>query len=148
MGKKRHMSEENPAERASTVVDSRSGSAAESQREAGQRNENPPSPGPGDATQGGVELQAAQDEAQANFARYQRLAADFENYKRRTRQELADRTQFANEELLTRLLPVLDNFRRALAHAPENIDRNWFEGIRLVARQFEDMLLSHCLSDM
>src|SRR5205823_5121145 len=44
------------------------------------------------------ELQAARDEVQANFARYQRLAADFENYKRRTRQELADRTQYASEE--------------------------------------------------
>src|SRR5437868_14679110 len=84
------------------------------------------------------ELQAARDEAQANFARYQRLAADFENYKRRTRQELADRTQYANEELLRKLLPILDNFRRALDHAPEGVDRNWFEGIKLIARQFED----------
>lgn len=100
------------------------------------------------ATQQSVdpELQAARDEAEATFARYQRLAADFENYKRRTRQELADRTQYANEELLRRLLPILDNLRRALDHAPEGIDPNWFEGIKLVARQFEEVLQAQGLS--
>jgi molecular chaperone GrpE len=92
------------------------------------------------------EPSAARDEAQAIFARYQRLAADFENYKRRTRQELAERTQFANEELVRKLLPILDNFRRALDHAPEGIDRSWFEGIKLVARQFEETLQAQGLS--
>jgi len=92
------------------------------------------------------ELQAARDEVQANFARYQRLAADFENYKRRTRQELADRTQYANEELLRKLLPILDNLRRALDHAPEGIDRNWFDGLRMVVRQFEDTLQAQGVS--
>jgi len=92
------------------------------------------------------ELQAARDDAQEVFARYQRLAADFENYKRRTRQELADRTQYANEELLRKLLPILDNFRRALDHAPEGLDPNWFEGIKLVARQFEETLQAQGLT--
>src|SRR5229473_2996928 len=93
-----------------------------------------------------TELQATRDEAQANFARYQRLAADFENYKRRTRQELADRTQYANEELLRKLLPILDNLHRALDHAPEGIDRNWFDGLRTVVRQFEDTLQAQGVS--
>ena len=92
------------------------------------------------------ELQAARDDAQEVFARYQRLAADFENYKRRTRQELADRTQYANEELLRKLLPILDSFRRALDHAPDGIDPNWFEGIKLVARQFEETLQAQGLT--
>ena len=92
------------------------------------------------------ELQAAREEAQANFGRYQRLAADFENYKRRTRQELGDRTQYANEELLRKLLPILDNLHRALDHAPEGIDRNWFDGLRTVVRQFEDTLQAQGVS--
>lgn len=92
------------------------------------------------------ELQAARDEAQATFARYQRLAADFENYKRRTRQDLTDRTQFANEELLRKLLPLRDNLQRALEHAPEGVDRNWFDGIKLVVRQFDDVLQAQGLS--
>jgi molecular chaperone GrpE len=112
------------------VVDSRASSALDAEQQT-LRQEQP-----------GVdpELRAARDEVQANFARYQRLAADFENYKRRTRQDLADRTQYANEELLRKLLPILDNLRRALDHAPEGVDRNWFDGLRMVVRQFEDTL--------
>lgn len=139
MGKKKPMSTkpEKAAEHepATTVQDTRSSIAGES---------GPTAPDPA----GDPELQAARDEVQASFARYQRLAADFENYKRRTRQELADRTQFANEELVGKLLPILDNFRRALDHAPQGVDRNWFEGIKLVARQFEDVLQAQGLSQI
>jgi molecular chaperone GrpE len=115
------------------VVDSRASSAVDAEHGVPQQPLDP-------------ELQAARDEAQANFARYQRLAADFENYKRRTRQELADRTQYANVELLRQLLPILDNLRRALDHAPEGIDRNWFDGLRMVVRQFEDTLQAQGVS--
>jgi len=90
--------------------------------------------------------QAGREEAQATLARYLRLAADFENYKRRTRQELADRAQYANEELLRRLLPILDNFRRALDHTPADLDPGWLEGIKLVARQFEATLAAQGLT--
>jgi molecular chaperone GrpE len=114
------------------VVDSRASSAVDAEQAVPQSVD--------------PELQAARDEAQANFARYQRLAADFENYKRRTRQELADRTQYANEELLRKLLPILDNLRRALDHAPEGSDRNWFDGLRMVVRQFEDTLQAQGVS--
>ncbi|HEY8677419.1 MAG TPA: nucleotide exchange factor GrpE [Candidatus Dormibacteraeota bacterium] len=90
--------------------------------------------------------QAALDEAQAMLARYQRLAADFENYKRRTIKDLADRTQYANEELLRKLLPILDNFQRALSHPPGDVDPGWLEGIKLVARQFEGTLAQQGLT--
>jgi molecular chaperone GrpE len=118
------------------VVDSRASSAVDPQQEGPRPEQALVDP----------ELRAARDEAQANFARYQRLAADFDNYKRRTRQELADRTQYANEELLRKLLPILDNLRRALDHAPEGIDRNWFDGLRMVVRQFEDTLQAQGVS--
>jgi molecular chaperone GrpE len=116
------------------VVDSRASSAVDAEQAAADQLPVDP------------ELQAARDEAQANFGRYQRLAADFENYKRRTRQELGDRTQYANEELLRKLLPILDNLRRALDHAPEGADRNWFDGLRMVVRQFDDTLQAQGVS--
>ena len=119
-----------------SVVDSRASSAVDADDEAARQQQAAVDP----------ELQAARDEVQANFARYQRLAADFENYKRRTRQELADRTQYANEELLRKLLPILDNLHRALDHAPEGVDRNWFDGLRSVVRQFEDTLQAQGVS--
>ncbi len=118
------------------IVDSRASSAVDAEQEAPHQ----------DPLRVDPELQAARDEAQATFARYQRLAADFENYKRRTRQELGDRTQYANEELLRKLLPILDNLRRAMDHAPEGIDRNWFDGLRIVMRQFEDTLQAQGIS--
>jgi molecular chaperone GrpE len=114
--------------RASSAVDAEQGSATE-----GQARVDP-------------ELQAARDEAQATFGRYQRLAADFDNFKRRTRQEQVDRTQYANEDLLRKLLPILDNLRRALDHAPDSVDPSWFEGVKMVARQFEDTLRAQGLS--
>lgn len=131
--KSHHDEEREPA---GVVQDTRSGSAVD------------PAPPAAAEEAADPELQAVRDEAQATFARYQRLAADFENYKRRTRQELADRTQYATEELLARLLPILDNFRRALDHAPQGVDRSWFEGIKLVARQFEDVLQAQGLSQI
>lgn len=144
MGKKKPMSakrekseHDEDRERGATVQDTRSSVAPQPA--------DPPE-APGEVVD--PELQAARDEVQATFARYQRLAADFENYKRRTRQELADRTQFANEELVAKLLPILDNFRRALDHAPQGVDRNWFEGVKLVARQFEDVLQAQGLSQI
>jgi len=118
------------------VVDSRASSAVDAEQEGAGQGQPRVDP----------ELQAARDEVQANFARYQRLAADFENYKRRTRQELGDRTQYANEELLRKLLPILDNLRRVLDHAPEGVDRNWFEGLRMVVRQFDDTLQAQGVS--
>jgi len=116
------------------VVDSRASSAVDAEQAAADQLPVDP------------ELQAAREEAQANFGRYQRLAADFENYKRRTRQELGDRTQYANEELLRKLLPILDNLRRALDHAPEGADGNWFDGLRMVVRQFDDTLQAQGVS--
>ncbi|TMC66976.1 MAG: nucleotide exchange factor GrpE [Chloroflexota bacterium] len=105
MGKKPNMSSKHqPADPAAGgqsrpgVTDTRASSATES--EPGPQAQQPADP----------EVQAARDEAEANFARYQRLAADFENYKRRSRQDLTDRTQFANEELLRKLLPLREKF--------------------------------------
>jgi len=100
----------------------------------------PAEPGPTAAPPLEEQLAAARREYDELFARYQRLAADFENHKRRTRQDLADRTQYASEQLIARLLPLLDNLQLALEHAPAEIDPAWFDGIRLIARQFEDTL--------
>ncbi len=120
------------------MIDNRSSAAADQAQPAPERS----------PEQLEAELQAARQELQATFAKYQRLAADFENHKRRTRQELAERTQYANEELLLRLLPLLDNFERALEHAPEGIDAGWFDGIKLIARQFEATLEAQGLSSI
>ena len=94
------------------------------------------------------EVTALKQEQADTYARYQRAVADLENYKRRSRQELVERTQYANEQLVLKLLPLLDNFQRALEHAPQGIDPQWFEGIKLIAKQFEDILRAQGVSSI
>jgi molecular chaperone GrpE len=130
------------------VVDARSSQTPETQSGEPQQGEITGGPVNGElsADQLLAELEACRKEAGETFSRYQRLAADFENFKRRTRQDMVERTQYANEELLRKLLPLLDNFRRAIEHAPANVDQRWFDGIKLVARQFEATLEAQGLS--
>jgi len=76
-------------------------------------------------------------EAEENYARLLRLAADMENLKKRQERERADLLQFANENLVKELLPVVDNLERALDHgrqlsAPEAL----LEGIEMVYQGF------------
>jgi molecular chaperone GrpE len=86
------------------------------------------------------EAPAAADEPAAPDERYLRLAADFENFKRRKNQELADRSRYASEEAARALLPVLDNLQRAVAHAGESSPDDLVNGLGLVVREFENAL--------
>jgi len=70
--------------------------------------------------------------------------ADLRNYQRRMQQEMADRMQFANEQLLRDLLPVLDNFQRAVETSPGNADADGVvAGVRMILQQFADLLSSY-----
>jgi len=60
-----------------------------------------------------LKVQAAK--AQDNWDRFLRLNADFDNFKKRTAKDRLEAIKFANEDLIERLLPVLDNFEAALA---------------------------------
>ncbi|MDA2920604.1 nucleotide exchange factor GrpE [Desulfobacterota bacterium AH_259_B03_O07] len=68
---------------------------------------------------------------------YLRLAAEFENYKKRVTKEKADLIAYGNEELIKSLLGVLDNLERAVEHSESNKDSEpIIEGIKLVQKQF------------
>ncbi|HEY8756054.1 MAG TPA: nucleotide exchange factor GrpE [Candidatus Dormibacteraeota bacterium] len=93
-----------------------------------------------------VAVDAPEAAAAANGAaepdeRYLRLAADFENFRRRKNQEVADRSRYASEDAARALLPVLDNLRRAVAHAAEDgTAARFVGGLELVVREFEAAL--------
>jgi len=72
----------------------------------------------------------------------QRERASFINYRRRTDQERAELTQYATSNLLKKLLPVVDDFDRALAAIPaeERKDNRWVEGVELIARKLHAIL--------
>lgn len=73
--------------------------------------------------------------------RYLRVAADFDNYRKRMEREKEEIICYANEKLVSDLLPILDNLERALAADPEGTNvEGILEGIRMVSRQLHSVL--------
>lgn len=75
-------------------------------------------------------------------ANYQRLAADFENYRRRMARDSEELARYGAAALLQALLPALDNLARAAAHIPATASDGVAEGLRLTVKQLEDALAS------
>ncbi len=89
------------------------------------------------------ELESARREAADARASWQRSAADFANYKRRTEQEREAMLGLANESLLRKVLTVVDDFDRALDAMPKELaELGWIEGLWLVERKLRALLES------
>jgi molecular chaperone GrpE len=69
-----------------------------------------------------------------------RLAADFENYKKRAAREREEYVALANERLLKELLPILDDLERALAAAEQHEEAQLEEGVRLTYQSLASLL--------
>jgi molecular chaperone GrpE len=79
--------------------------------------------------------------SETNLTGWQRAQADFVNYKRFTEQDKAETCKYASANLLTAILPVLDDFERALAAIPPtDNDQKWVEGLKLIDRKFRNVL--------
>lgn len=76
----------------------------------------------------------AEEEAAQESERYMRLMAEFQNYKRRAAKEKTDTLQYANEKIVADILPVLDNFERALTTETEDIE-GYAKGMQLIFEQ-------------
>jgi molecular chaperone GrpE len=86
-------------------------------------------------------LEAAQAEVAKVRDQLLRTAADFDNFRKRSRREVSDAEQRGREDLLRELLPVFDNLERAASHAESATDvQSLADGIRMVMRQFTDAL--------
>ena len=75
-----------------------------------------------------------------------RLQADFVNYKNRTEREKSNSIILANEGLILKLLPVLDNFNRAFAHV--NLGDDAVNGFVMIKDQFESILKSEMVEEI
>lgn len=82
-------------------------------------------------------------EQQPEDDRLLRLAADFDNYKKRAARERQEYVQLANERLIGELIPILDDLERALAAAEEHQEAQLEEGVRLVHRSLAALLQRH-----
>ena len=93
-----------------------------------------------------VEEPQAEESAPAPDDSYLRLAADFDNYRKRVAREHAELTTRANERLVNELLPVLDDLERALEAAAEHEEAKLEEGVQLVHRSLASLLERHGLT--
>lgn len=91
----------------------------------------------------GSELEAARQEAGEAKAAWQRSAADFANFRRRTEQEREATLGLANELLLLKVLTIADDFDRALTSAPAELaGSSWLDGIVAIDRKLRQLLES------
>ena len=73
--------------------------------------------------------------------KYLRLSAEFDNYRKRTLKEKMELTKMAGEQLLVKILPVMDNFERALKSMETATDvPSLREGVELIYSNFKDFL--------
>lgn len=80
--------------------------------------------------------------------RFLRLFAEFENYKKRTSKERLDLFKTANQEVLQAMLPVLDDFDRALVQIAKSEDESLFKGVELIHNKLKDTLVSKGLEQV
>ena len=113
------------------------------------------------------ELEKTKSEAKANYDKYLRAVAEFDNYRKRIQKENEEFKEYAQASLLLDLVPVLENFSRAIFHIesnelviPEKEDKsnepaaaselpsnhlklNWLQGIKIIYNQIKDILAKY-----
>jgi len=82
------------------------------------------------------------DDVQKEKEKFLRLFAEFENYKKRTTKERIELFSTASQELMTSLLPVLDDFDRANQEIIKNSDDEIYKGVSLIQNKLFDTLKS------
>ncbi|MDW8402559.1 nucleotide exchange factor GrpE [Chloroflexus sp.] len=93
------------------------------------------------------DLQNRLAQAEAQAAEYKdqwmRAVADYRNFKRRTDTERAELIRNAGAAIILKLLPVLDDFERAIANIPPEIaETPWWQGTQLIAQKLRTILES------
>src|SRR5210317_488606 len=80
--------------------------------------------------------------------KFLRLFAEFENYKRRTSKERLELFKTANQEVMTAMLPIMDDFDRAMNELNRAGDENLLKGIELIHNKLKETLKAKGLERM
>jgi molecular chaperone GrpE len=89
------------------------------------------------------ELEEAKEQAAEYLDGWQRTQAEFSNYKKRQEADRVQMMTLANAALLRKLLPVVDDFARAMETLPTNLSQmTWIEGITLIKHKLESVIES------
>ena len=80
---------------------------------------------------------------------WRRCQADFENYKKQQEKNKKDLIRYSAENILTQILPVLDNFQAAVKHIPERQKKeSWIQGIMHIQKQLETILADNGVEEI
>jgi len=84
---------------------------------------------------------------ETNLAGWQRAQADFVNYKKRSEQEKEEVVKYANSALVRNILPILDDFERAVGSLPDDLKgHSWVDGVKIIERKLHTLLESQGLT--
>jgi molecular chaperone GrpE len=88
------------------------------------------------------ELKECQSSKQEYLDGWQRSKADFINFKKRSEESKKELLQYASENIITEIIPTLDNFEQAMKNKSvwESVDENWRKGIEMIYFQLVDVL--------
>lgn len=94
-------------------------------------------------------LQQKQEEYQELYDKHLRLYSEFENFRRRSRKETADAKEKGRSDMVLAVLPVIDDFERALSSINESTEsKDVYEGVELIYNKFKNILSEQGLQEM
>ncbi|HEU4888636.1 MAG TPA: nucleotide exchange factor GrpE [Thermoanaerobaculia bacterium] len=126
------------------IIEDTDGSIEEIEREMREAAQEAVTEGPGDpASDPPATDEGLRQENEELRNRYLRTLADFDNLRKRTEREKSDFARYATSGVLKDVIPVLDNFDRALEHS--DADDDFHKGVELIYKQLYDVLTKHGL---
>lgn len=106
----------------------------------------------GDTAEENEEEKSEEEQLREDLAKekekFLRLFAEFENYKRRTSKERMDLFKTAGQEVMVALLPIMDDFDRALKELSKSDDKEMFKGVELISNKFKETLKNKGLEEV
>jgi molecular chaperone GrpE len=95
------------------------------------------------------DLKSAEEKLAEMQDRYIRLSAEFDNYRKRTLREKMDMSKYASEDLFLKIIPIMDDFDRALAHMDSATDIVAMkDGIDLIYNKFSEFLKQNGIKEI
>lgn len=94
------------------------------------------------------EIDEIKNDLEKEKDKFLRLFAEFENYKRRTSKERLELFKTANQEVVLAMLPVLDDFDRAMSEISKAKDKDLAKGVELIHNKFRETLKNKGLEEM
>jgi molecular chaperone GrpE len=94
-------------------------------------------------------IEELEKEVEANYDRFVRVTADFDNFKKRTSREVSDLRKFANENILRDMLSVADNLERAIESGskPDSEKKTLLEGVKITLKDLYRMFEKYGVKD-